>query len=456
MRNSVIPIDTRKTVLESPDEVFERTKWREIRLSRMLVAYISSGLAFMLLPGTFLGVWNLISITNHHAASTISAPWIQAHGHAQIFGWIGSFILGIGYHSIPTVRRKFALRAGWTCFAMWTSGVLLRWFANVYLWNWRTLLPLSALLELTAFLIFFRAVSQHEAKDSGKSKLEGWIWVVVVATIGFLCTLLFNAGTAIYLALYGSDPAIPHALDQRFLFLCAWGFLVPFVWGFSTKWLPIFLGLKRTDMSLMATGLGINTLGVVLALTGRFYLATVLAFHGVLFTVIALKLFQRTAAEPKINGVHSTFPIFVRSAYVWLLIAGALGIWASRIADAAGVWGASRHALTVGFLGIMVFSIGQRVLPAFSGMKLLFSPRLMFFALLTLTVGCTLRVSSEVLAYQDYAQWAWKVLPVSALLELSGVTLFAFNLIATFVSRPAHLHRQSSLVPAATLIRKES
>lgn len=34
---------------------------REIGLSRLLVAYIGSGIAFMLLPGTFLGVWNLIS-----------------------------------------------------------------------------------------------------------------------------------------------------------------------------------------------------------------------------------------------------------------------------------------------------------------------------------------------------------------------------------------------------------
>jgi hypothetical protein len=39
--------------------------------------------------------------------------------------------------------------------------------------------------------------------------------------------------------------------------------------------------------------------------------------------------------------------------------------------------GASRHALTVGFLGTMVFTIGCRVLPAFCGMKILFSPRLM-------------------------------------------------------------------------------
>src|SRR5512146_1432197 len=140
--SNVVQIDTRQD-RESPESIFERSKAREVRLSRMLVAYIATGLAFMLLPGTFLGVWNLISITNHHAAQSVSATWIQAHGHAQIFGWIGTFILGIWFYSIPTIRRSMAMRAGWLCYGMWTAGVLLRWFTNVYLWHWRVLLPVS-------------------------------------------------------------------------------------------------------------------------------------------------------------------------------------------------------------------------------------------------------------------------------------------------------------------------
>ncbi len=453
---TVIPIDMRQPLGESSEQIFERSKARETGLSRMLVAYIVTGLGFMLLPGTFLGVWNLISITNHRAAQSVSATWIQAHGHAQIFGWIGTFILGIGFYSIPTVRRSLAMRAGWVCYGMWTAGVLLRWMTNVYLWHWRTLLPASAILELVAFLIFFRAVSQHEGKDSSKSKLETWVLVVIVATVGFLAALMMNAGLAIYLALRSASPAIPSAIDARFLVLCAWGFLVPFVWGFSTKWLPVFLGLKPANTRLLLFTVGLNVVGVITALFGYFYIAALLSFHAVVFAILALKLFHRPAAPAKTQGVHKSFPIFVRSAYAWLLVAGVLTIWASRMENASGLWGASRHALTVGFLGIMVFSIGQRVLPAFSGMRLLFSTKLMFLALATLTLGCALRISSEVLAYQDYAAWAWKVLPISALLELTAVTLFATNLIVTFVRRPAHLLRQSSLIAAATLLRKES
>jgi uncharacterized protein involved in response to NO len=62
----------------------------------------------------------------------------------------------------------------------------------------------------------------------------------------------------------------------------------------------------------------------------------------------------------------------------------------------------------------------------------------MFLALLLLTIGCLLRVSSEVLAYQDIVRAAWTWLPVSAVCEMAAVTLFAGNLLATF-ARPRHV-----------------
>jgi len=37
-----------------------------------------------------------MAIGSHRSADSVSPAWIQVHGHAQIFGWIGTFILGIG------------------------------------------------------------------------------------------------------------------------------------------------------------------------------------------------------------------------------------------------------------------------------------------------------------------------------------------------------------------------
>src|SRR5690242_12873372 len=129
-------------------EIVNITSVRERALSRMLMLYISTGVLFMLLPGTFLGVWNLLTISSHRAANSVSPAWIQAHGHAQIFGWIGTFILGIGFYSIPKLRRldPFALSAGWTSWALWTAGAALRWWTGVSSWRWQISAPVSAAL----------------------------------------------------------------------------------------------------------------------------------------------------------------------------------------------------------------------------------------------------------------------------------------------------------------------
>ena len=106
--------------------------------------YISTGLVFMLASRELS--WGSGTCWRSAAAARriLCLPtWIQAHGHAQIFGWIGTFILGIGFYSIPKLRRMnpFELSAVWVCWAIWTSGVTLRWLTGVYQWQWRVLLP---------------------------------------------------------------------------------------------------------------------------------------------------------------------------------------------------------------------------------------------------------------------------------------------------------------------------
>jgi len=70
----------------------------------------------------------------------------------------------------------------------------------------------------------------------------------------------------------------------------------------------------------------------------------------------------------------------------------------------------------------------------------------MFAGLSLLAIGCTLRVSCEVLAYQGYASWAWAGLRVSARLELAGITAFAVNMAGTFILEPSQFHIQPSVV----------
>jgi hypothetical protein len=418
------------------------------------MAFVIAGLVFMLFPGTLLGVWNLLQISGRARGASISPSWLQAHGHAQVFGWVGSFLLGIGFYSIPKLRERATgvICAAWICWALWTLGVAMRWTTTVYGWKWRVLMPGGGLLELIAFGIFFAVVSRHKPKGSGKSALEPWVWVVMSATIGFLLSLSTNFVESVRVASLGVDPAFPQGFDQRYLALLGWGFLVPFVWGFSAKWMRVFLGLRPIRPRVLFAAVIFVFSGVGCAAAGWFGIATPLLLAASVLSVLAIHIFEPSKQEPKTRGIHKSFPVFVRLAYVWLLVAASLGVAASQWDTSGGFWGASRHALTVGFVGTMILAVGQRILPAFAGMRLLWSPRLMFIGLCLLTVGCTLRVFCEVLAYQEYAAWAWHLLPASALIELMALSVFTVNVLCTFVLQKSDAVSEPMMVRVPQLI----
>jgi uncharacterized protein involved in response to NO len=412
----------------------------EIALQRMVTVYVITGLLFLVLPGTFLGVWNLVSISGRHSLAGLSQAWLQAHGHAQIFGWIGTFIIGIGYYSLSKMGglMPVAVSRGWTSWALWTGGVSLRWAANITEFHWRFLLPISAALQLIAFLIFFATVSRHKSRPAPAkgAAIETWMKLVIAATVALLLALILNQVETLVLASTGAHPEIPHWLDQRYLFLAAWGFPVLAVWGFNARWLPVFLGIREPSSSGLMAALAASAGGLAAALSGRLQIATLLLLIASVLATIALSVFERPRKPAKTLGVTPSFPAFVRGAYVWLLIAAALGVYAAQADTHGGIWGASRHALTVGFLSTMVFAIGQRVLPAFCGMRVLFSKGLMWASLTILNLGCLLRVASEIPAYEANLRAAWRILPVSAVTELTAVTLFALNLGITLILPP--------------------
>lgn len=102
----------------------------------------------------------------------------------------------------------------------------------------------------------------------------------------------------------------------------------------------------------------------------------------------------------------------------WLRAAGAMSIMA----------GAARHALAVGFMSTLILGVGQRLLPIL-GQTLLAWPRLVKPIFFLVQSGCLLRVASELAT----AIWptAYAVMPYSAPLELTALTLFAANALRT-------------------------
>jgi len=403
----------------------------ERKAARALAAFILSGLFFLALPGTFLGVWNLVLISSHQSHTAASAAWIQAHGHAQLLGWVGSFILGISLYILPKFRgrplKTFVLV--WSIWGLWTAGVALRWWIGIGGRGWRFGLPASAILELAAYLLTqWALVFKTAAKTKKPQDLGSWLGIWGFGSLGV--ALILNLGLCIWLALDGRSPVFPPEWDQSFLIVVLWGFAVVMAWGFSTRFITIFLGLKPPHhQASRPLAIGVATL-LVLALVRQFFLADLFILALTAYAVWALRVFHKPARPAKLAGAYGHYPAFIRLAYAWLIAGAILGVAADLAPHASGLGGASRHAVTVGFIATLIFAIGPRILPSFLNGRELYSTRWMAASLWLLSVGCFLRVSSEAIAYSHGGN-AWSLLPFSAYLEFAGVIAFVINIAAT-------------------------
>ena len=397
-----------------PDPVPER------RLARLLAAFIAVGLFYMALPGTLLGVWNLVGISNGRELAAVSAAWIQAHGHAQFFGWVGTFIIGISLYTLPKFRGSLcrSVPLGWAMWAMWTAGVGLRWLAGVsravYQWEF---VAAAGLEWLVGGLLFWQVT------PAGPRHKRGQAWEAPIFG-GFAALWLLLAWQWFLSVRPLASPALPDAPDRILISLAIWTFAFPVVIGYSAKFFAGLLGTAPVHGSGIRGALLLAVAAAAAFVADVQPAAAAATLAASLLAVWALRVFDAPAGKPKTTGVYQRYPQFARLAYVWLVISTLPGFGVPR----PGMLGAARHAFTVGFLATLIFSIGPRILPSFLNSRELWSARLMRLSLILITAGCTLRVISEPLAYGEIVPLAWKALPFSAFAELTAVLLFGFNL----------------------------
>jgi hypothetical protein len=332
---------------------------------------------------------------------------------------------------------------GWTAWGLWTAGVAWRWWAGFGAEHWRAGLLGSAILELAAFVIAQYALwfIRRQPKAAAAPKpapagLGSWLGLAGFLSLGL--ALVMNLVISIEVIGFADNPVYPSDSNHVFLMIALWGFAVPVALGYSTRFVAIFLSLAPPAQSV--TGwLAAGVFAVIAsALLHQFLLADLFALVLTVTAVWALRVFRTSVREPKRTGVYRHYDVFVRLSFGWLVAGAVLGVLAGIFPNLPGLGGASRHAVTVGFLATLIFSIGPRILPSFLNSRELWSPRFMAATLWFVSLGCLLRVSSESVAYSaaySTTGIAWKLLPVSALMELTAVMIFAINLGMT-LSQP--------------------
>lgn len=436
--------------------------------------YFLAGIAVTLTAGATWGAWLLLRIARARDFGAPSIFEVNAHGQAQIYGWMGLFILGFALQMFPAFwgARLVAPRLG------------------------------RALLPLMAAAIAVRAVA--EARPAGRfadlAVVAGGVQLAVVATFVALLAATARRGTARarvadrYLGaglvwfLAGTALDLRHlartvgAADRGALLaeIATWqlplrdlqihGLALSMILGVSLRVLPGLFGTpiaderraRRLFWPLQLAILAEAALFPLAMATKRpplfigFWIATVVFAVVAALAAANLRVFARPRVElPRVSPLA-----FVRAAHVWLAVSLAMlvaGPFWSRLLDLpfSHAWhGATRHAITVGFVSLMMIGVASRIAPrpAGSGAAGAALPLVPF---VLLNLGCTLRVSQQVLT--DLTPVAFLPAGVSGLLEVTGLAWWATWIVPRLVraGRPfaaarAALHEASEPVVERT------
>ncbi len=417
----------------------------EIARENLYRRFLKAALLFTFTGGSLLGASALILMGLRGELGGIGRGLIQVHGHYQLFGWVGLFVIGVAYHILPRLTGVPlpSYRAASFSFVMLSAGTVLRTFQALDPSPLRSaLLVAGALLELGGCLSFLWTIGKILMSQSGGWKpyqsylAAGTVWLCVSA--------LVNLAHASFLALRG-EVEVPPWLNLPFLTLFLVGFVTFWILGVSLRTLPVFMGLRTrpvissalpvplsASVLLLAAGEGMIVAGGpqagrILFGIGGFGTAACLA----LFTWALGILGPSGEAEP---GLDRGYEKFLRLGYAWLLISG-LMLAAFSVLSVTGrsmdhaLAGAYRHAITVGFITTVMVGMASRIVPVFRGVPL-YSRLLLEITFWLLAVGNLIRVLFQSLSAFGGPVWL-RMSPVSGVLELVGLLLFGVNLWKT-------------------------
>ena len=90
--------------------------------------YFLAGIAVVLSAGASWGAWLLWTIGLNGSFRAASVHAINAHGEAQIFGWVGLFIMGFAYQAFPRMWQTTlaAPRLAVVAFGLMVGGLVVR------------------------------------------------------------------------------------------------------------------------------------------------------------------------------------------------------------------------------------------------------------------------------------------------------------------------------------------
>ena len=353
---------------------------------------------------------------------SLGAWWVavaQAHGHLQLYGWAGLFVLGVALHFLPRLRGTPLVGARlvpWLL-SMIIASLISRAVAQPLLAMsqgnlWRGVLVGSGILETGAFVTILSLLILT-ARRGPRPTTRPAYWSVFPLLCGAFCS--FALASIINLvnvaqAVRGSG-LVPGTGDTLNVTLGLFGFLMPMALAMSARSLPMYAGLDGFPSRVLWPLAGVYFAGLILLGVGvdggplplpwSDLLSGIgmLLLGGVvlLFVGIFLSMIRRRGRLPERVGKLAPSPAnlarnyqrqvrreqthygpfvgIVASAYLWAMLGAVLLLIDGGSLLFTGsllvTFDAVRHSFALGFIALLICGIAPRMLPGFSGGKIL-------------------------------------------------------------------------------------
>ena len=412
--------------------------------------FFLTGIAATLSAGATWGAIVLLRIAAHRSLTSVSIFEINAHAQAQIYGWVGMFVMGFAYTAFP---RFWRVRLRWPgcALASWllmAAGIVLRAFGEPLhgIPGFAPAAVAGGSAQLAAVAVFAAVLFATRTGSSARVTVAdryiaaavGWFLAAGAVDL-FHVVRMVGAATAAEVVRQVEVWQFPlrdlqiHGLAMMMIFgvssrqFPAWfGTPVPDADRARRLWLPLQLAVG-VETAAFAMGMGT---GRHLWLAASGVAALVLAVCAVVF-VANERLWVRVERPDRSLK-------YVRAAQVWLVIALAMLALAPAYFAVMGThfshawYGAMRHAITVGFVSLTIMGVAARVVSAHAAP---WAPDLgrLNAPFLLVNAGCALRVTMQVAT--DFTAAAFPIAGASGVLEVAGLAVWGTRLARAMLAR---------------------
>jgi hypothetical protein len=223
------------------------------------------------------------------------------------------------------------------------------------------------------------------------------------------------------------------------------GFALLMILGVSQRYLPGMIGLRRVPERLadgLLVVLNLAVAGEIAGFLGRRFSSAVvfpwLLEASVIALAVAAGVLTWSLGILHRPAERDRSVKFLRAAYAWLavslvmLIAFPLYLAGTGLVFSHAYFGATRHAITVGFVSLMIVGVASKVVPTLNGVPAAALPRL-WVPFVLLNAGCAMRVFFQTLT--DFTPVAFPVAGVSGVLEVTGLAIWGLHVARVMAGR---------------------